>query len=96
MEKYKEHVENAAFIIKVFEFIIAILCGLAFIIVIVVCFAQMMFGLLWPALLAIPAACVLILTLLELFRHIYLSFVLKTDYCKPQNNSTIENEEHKE
>lgn len=83
MELYREHAESASFLIKAFEFIIGILCGLAFIVVLIVCFFTDAWKILWPALLSIPCSCLFALMLLELGRHIYLSFVYKTDYSKP-------------
>ena len=96
MENYKDHAESANFLIKVFEFIIAILCGLAFIIVLIVSFYTDSWKVMWPALVSIPCSCLGALMILELGRHVYLSFVYKTDYYKPYSLSTGEHEEYRQ
>lgn len=83
MEDYKQHVESANFIIKLIEFIVGIFGGIAFTIVIFICYFNGLWKSLWPALLIIPGSTLLVIMLIELFRHIFMSFALKTDYYQP-------------
>lgn len=93
MEDYTQHVVSANFIIKCIEFIVGILCGLAFTIILCICSFNDAWSLLWPSLLIIPGSGLLFIMLMELTRHIYLSFVLKRDYYDPTWPVNSEEEE---
>ena len=96
MEDYRQHAASANFIIKCIEFIVGILCGLAFTIILCICSFSGTWSALWPSLLIIPGSGLFFIMLMELARHIYLSFVLKTDYYDPTWPVKAEDEEEKE
>lgn len=83
MEDYRQHVASASFIIKLIEFIVGIFCGLGFAIVLVICTFNDLWRTLWVSLLVIPCSGLFLIMLLELGRHVFMSFALKTDYYEP-------------
>lgn len=95
MEKeYQEHVDSAVFLIGVLQAIIGFLGVAGFIAVLCVCsFGGGQWSLLWPYLLVIPASTLVSIMLLALFKHIYLSFVLKTDYYERPSKAQVEQHE---
>ena len=52
-----------------------------------ICFQTDAWKIMWPAIVAIPSSAIVALLMIELGKHIYLSFVLKTDYYEPQKYS---------